>query len=39
MKILLLDDNEDRIADIEEIVYEYNAILVTSRTLEDAKKN
>lgn len=38
MKILLLDDNEDRIADIEEIVYDKcNAILVAAHSLEDAE--
>lgn len=37
MKVLLLDDNQNRIQDIEKIIYEYNSVLITSHSLEDAK--
>lgn len=38
MKILLLDDKQDRIQDIEEIISEYKFELHTSHSLEDSEK-
>ena len=37
MKVLLLDDDQSRIQDIENIFHEYDSVLITSHSLEDAK--
>ena len=37
MKVLLLDDKQERIQDIEEIVHDFNSELITSHSLEDSK--
>lgn len=37
MKVLLLDDNQNRIQDIEKLIHEFDSILTTSSSLEAAR--